>query len=477
MTSGPARRAVPALAAAAALAVGLWRITAPPLWRDEAATLSAAATRSLLDLLRLLGNIDAVHGLYYLFMHAWTAVFGTGDLAIRLPSVLALAGAAATVAALGGRLADARVGMTAGLLVAVSPVLSRHAQEARQYTVTTALAAVSTYLLVRAVQERTRRRFAIYAASVTLVGWIHMFTLLILPAHLAALWTVRGDRAVLLRWAAAAGAGAAVFSPILPLALRQRAKQVDWITAPDAAAVMRLLEAFAGGRILIVPVLVLAAAAWWWRPDPRARVDLRILATAWAVLPPALLLAASLIEPIYWLRYVIFAVPGVALLVALGLRVLPWWGAVPALAAMLALTVPMHLQVRSPESRVDDVRQVARIIAEHRRPGDGLVFEEEIYRRITAAEPKAFAGLPDLTVDRPAADAADLQGSEISDVSILRRRAARVRRVWYVDRSDLEGAPGSWERVKEDEFRRSTKWRRVGRWQFRGGTVRLYERR
>lgn len=478
LTPGPTRRAVPpAASAAVALAVGLWRITEPPLWRDEAATLSAVAERSLPDLMRLLGTIDAVHGLYYLFMHAWTAVFGTGVLAIRLPSALALAVAAAVVAALGGRLADAWVGMAAGLLVAASPVLSRHAQEARQYTVTTALAAVSTYLLVRALQERSSRWFAAYAVSVALVGWIHLFTLLILPVHLAALWTVRGDRVLPIRWALAAGAGAAALLPILPLALRQRAGQVEWITAPDATALMRLVDALAGGRVLIVPVLVLAVAAWWRRPAPDARVDLRILATAWAVLPPALLLAASLIEPVYWLRYVIFAVPGVALLAAVGLRALPPWGAPAALAAMLALTVPMHLQVRSPTSRVDDVRRVAQIIAEHRRPGDGLVFEEETYRRIVAADPKAFAGLPDLTLERPADQVADLQGSEISDVATLRRRAAGVRRVWYVDRSDMEGAPGSWDQVKEEEFGHSKEWRQAGRWRFRGGTVRLYERR
>ncbi|WP_119728652.1 glycosyltransferase family 39 protein [Thermomonospora amylolytica] len=477
MTRDPVRWAVPAVPALAALAVGLWRITVPPLWRDEAATLSAAAERSLPDLLRLLGNIDAVHGLYYLFMHVWTAVFGTGHLAIRLPSALALAVAAAVVAALGRRLADARVGLVAGLLVAASPVLSRYAQEARQYTIATALAAVSTYLLVRALEARTRRWFAGYAVSVALVGWIQLFTLLILPAHLAALWTVRRDRALLIRWAPAAAAGTAAFLPVLPLALEQRTKQVNWITAPDAETVQRLLDAFAGDRILIAPVVVLAVVAWWRRPSPGAPVDLRILATAWAVLPPALLLAVSLVEPVYWLRYVIFAVPGVALLTAMGLRAVPLWGAVPALAAMLALTVPMHLEVRTAGSRPDDVERVARIIAEHRRPGDGLVFEEALYRRIVAADPAAYAGLSDLTLDRPADQVADLQGSEISDVATLRRRAAGLRRVWYVDRSGLEGGPGSWERVKDEEFQRSEDWDQAGRWRFRGGTVYLYERR
>ena len=47
----------------------------PSLWYDEGATISASASRSLPELWRLLGRIDAVHGFYYLLMHGWFAIF------------------------------------------------------------------------------------------------------------------------------------------------------------------------------------------------------------------------------------------------------------------------------------------------------------------------------------------------------------------------------------------------------------------
>ncbi|MGH9208368.1 MAG: glycosyltransferase family 39 protein, partial [Acidimicrobiales bacterium] len=47
----------------------------PSLWFDEGATISASASRSLPELWRLLRHIDAVHGLYYLLMHGWFAIF------------------------------------------------------------------------------------------------------------------------------------------------------------------------------------------------------------------------------------------------------------------------------------------------------------------------------------------------------------------------------------------------------------------
>ena len=47
------------------LAVMLWGITAPAYWADEMDTVSAES-RSLPQLVQLLGHVDAVHGLYYL---------------------------------------------------------------------------------------------------------------------------------------------------------------------------------------------------------------------------------------------------------------------------------------------------------------------------------------------------------------------------------------------------------------------------
>ena len=62
---------------AVTLAVGLWGVTARPYWGDEVDTV-AAVSRSLPQLARLLGHVDAVHGLYYLLLWPVVRVGGTG---------------------------------------------------------------------------------------------------------------------------------------------------------------------------------------------------------------------------------------------------------------------------------------------------------------------------------------------------------------------------------------------------------------
>ena len=54
----------------------------------------------------MLGNIDAVHGLYYLLMHGWFAVFPATEFWSRLSSSLAVGIAAAGVVVLGKQLVD-----------------------------------------------------------------------------------------------------------------------------------------------------------------------------------------------------------------------------------------------------------------------------------------------------------------------------------------------------------------------------------
>ena len=82
------------------LVIGLWRITGPSYWRDEAATLSAVQ-RPFAELVRMTGHIDAVHGTYYMLIWVLVQLGGPGELVTRLPSALAMAAAAAAVAALG----------------------------------------------------------------------------------------------------------------------------------------------------------------------------------------------------------------------------------------------------------------------------------------------------------------------------------------------------------------------------------------
>ncbi|MEU6036368.1 glycosyltransferase family 39 protein [Actinomadura sp. NPDC047616] len=456
---------------ALSFAVGLWALARPALWRDEAVTIGVAR-RSPWDALRLLSDIDAVHGLYYLVMHPVVAVFGAGETAVRLPSVLGAAAAAGLTAWLGMRLADARTGLVAGLLVAVSPAMSRYAQEARQYTWVTALAVAATLLLVRALERRGddggRREWAAYGAVVALMGWLHMFALLLVLPHAVA---ARRD---LRRWAVAAGGALAAVLPLALLSVTQRA-QVNWITRPGRDDLWYLLDMLAGTHWLILPTLALVVVALWrpsTRPGEGAGDDTRWGLLAWLVVPPVALLVASLVVPTYLFRYVLFCFPALALLVALGLRRLPAWAAAAVLAVLVVALVPAHRQVREPDARADDLRTLSTIIRTGKRPGDALLFHQQYYRRAMSAYADAYAGLRDIALGRTGTRSGTIDGEEVPSAE-LARRLADVERLWYVHRNAK--APDAPDRAKERLVRRSGAFRKVKRWRFKGGTVTLYE--
>jgi mannosyltransferase len=136
------------------LVVTLYRIGVPSFTRDEGATL-LAVHRSFPQLLRMLGNVDVVHSEYYALMWVVTRLGGSSELVARAPSAVAMAVAATGVTLLGQRLVCGRAGLAAGLLFAAFPSVSYYAEDAREYALVTALATVSGYLLIRALEAGT----------------------------------------------------------------------------------------------------------------------------------------------------------------------------------------------------------------------------------------------------------------------------------------------------------------------------------
>jgi len=61
----------------------------------------------------MLGHVDVVHGAYYALIWVLVRIGGSGEFALRLPSAIAMAIAAALVTLLGRRLVSSRAGLAA----------------------------------------------------------------------------------------------------------------------------------------------------------------------------------------------------------------------------------------------------------------------------------------------------------------------------------------------------------------------------
>lgn len=435
------------------LGLGLWGLDRDGMWRDEGVTFQVAR-RSVPEILRLVQGVDAVHALYYLLMHAVLAVH-PGEIALRLPSVLGAAAAAGLIAALGVRLARPRVGLWAGLLYAVTPLVGHYAQEGRSYALVTAGAAGATLLLVRRV-------WWAYGVVLTVTCLLHELAAPVVCAHAVTLGLGRAPRRV---WAAWGCAVAAAGSALLPLLLVSRAQagQVGWLPVPGWGSAERLLREFAAGPtgvVFGVCVLLMVAGLGAGRV---AAVALSLL-----VVPPGLLIAVSQVRPMYDDRYVLYALAGAPLLVAAGAdrltglvrRVRPY-GDRPALLAhphrgrpgrtaggspRLPLTplagtlavalvflhhLPLHRQDRSPAHRPDNLAVTSAYAARHLRPGDPVLFVPSIGRRAVLAYPKGFRWAWDIALRQSGPRSGTLYGREVG-AGELRRRLASVDRVWVV---------------------------------------------
>jgi uncharacterized membrane protein len=131
---GISSRTVAAVAVGLALLAGVvLRFVAPSaLWLDEAQSVAIAHS----DLPGLYTGLrqDGAPPFYYLLLHGWTSVFGTGAVAVRALSGLFSLLSLPVAWLLARRLGGARVALALTLLLASSPFAIRYASETRMYS-------------------------------------------------------------------------------------------------------------------------------------------------------------------------------------------------------------------------------------------------------------------------------------------------------------------------------------------------------
>lgn len=433
------------------IALGLWGLSRQhSVWRDEAATWQVAR-RSTADILHMLAQVDVVHGAYYLLMHGLFTCFGPGTTTLRLPSVLAMAGAAACVTVIGRRLAGLWAGLGAGLVFGLLPAVQFHLQEGRPYALIAAGAGFSTLLLVTVLQRGRAGGGALWAAYGGLIlvcGLLNWLSLLVVPAHAATLAWTRAPRATWTRWAAASAVAAAGVVPLI-LFSRRQSDQVSWI--PPLT-----------WHMLIGPAVLLTIGGLGALLDrPRAgRLSPAAVALPLLAVPQLGLLGLCLIRPLFLDRYVLFSMLGLALLIGAALsaavrtvrpgfpRTASWLVPVLVGVAMVAL-LPHSLAKRSPVSRVDDVLAAAAHVRHLKRPGDAVLFAPSARRDTALVSPDDFVGLRDIALAQSPVASGTLKGVEADPARIRDAMLARHRIVLVTDAPGVARPPvGGRERMK-----------------------------
>lgn len=126
------------------------------LWLDEATTAVSVESHSLASLFTQFLRYDFHPPLYYLFMKLWTALFGSSEVALRLPSVLFSLLAGYMVFRIGKHVKNASTGLWASALFLFNPLIVYYSQEARMYMMVTFFLTAALYFFIR-LQEKVKR--------------------------------------------------------------------------------------------------------------------------------------------------------------------------------------------------------------------------------------------------------------------------------------------------------------------------------
>ncbi|GAA1097342.1 glycosyltransferase family 39 protein [Tsukamurella strandjordii] len=379
----------PLALALAGVLLSLWHGGRPSVWFDELATASAI-DRSPGELWRMLGNIDAVHGLYYAVLKLFAVPFGMEPAALRAFSALGAGAAVAACYVLARRLGGETLAVIAGGIALILPRITWAGVEARSYSWVIASAALTLILAHRAARSGTRRDWIAYGAALALSSALFLYSATLAAAMLVAVAWAAPDgvrRARLTQAAIASAVAIAVISPIAFFAATQR-DQVSWLRWPGwmifpNVAVDQWFDhsyLFAAAAWL----LVLAAGVLWWRRGVPSDLLLALrCGVAAALVPLAVILIVSPVVPSYVGRYVSFTVPGLVLILAVAAatvaRALPSpriaGAAVVVLLAVAA--IPGYLWQHSPLSKPggSDFTYAAQYIRDNANPGDCVFFQ------------------------------------------------------------------------------------------------------
>lgn len=336
----------------AAVLVLLWgRALLPGLWLDETAT-AWVTSDGLATTFERVRAFQGQYPLYFGLVWATRALLGPSELALRLPSLLALGAALVLLARLGARLVDREAGRLAALFLA--GLAYHEAADARPYALALLAVVLAALAAVRWGERPTLARGAALAAAGALVPWAHPLFALALPALLwlgLARARTAGSRVGPGALAAVLGLAALLVLPIVPwlLALHARRAAISYATQPR---LLDLVLDLARPRALGALALGLALAAIPRAGSRRPRLDrppgapgLALPLLAWHALPHAVafVVARSTDAQIYVSRYLDATLPALALLLAWTTRaVAPPRARALVAAAFVALSVARY---------------------------------------------------------------------------------------------------------------------------------------
>lgn len=357
------------------LALKLPTVGSDSLWLDESVSLwMAIAPPSL----AARAAHDTAPPLHHVVLCVWGSAFGLSLESARALSAVLSAATAGVLFELARRHFGVATALISAALFLVSRLHFYFAQEARCYALVGLLCVISFLLFLDLFERPSWWRAAALGVVNAALPYAHYVAGFAVAAQLVAAVAVAGRRrAAFLRYAASVVLALALFSPwiaILPWARTQEG--AIWIRSATPGQIGWVLRRLVGSGTVLAAyggitfgALVLGLV----RPGPRRASPFAVLVVLlWAFLPVALTYAASLIQPMFVDRYVLYTSLALFLLIAHLIAAAPLTAPVRA-AVATALVVLAALPGLTEPVRRPDWRGAVAAAARESAPGTTLV--------------------------------------------------------------------------------------------------------
>jgi uncharacterized membrane protein len=349
----------------------------------------------------------------WVFVH----LFGSSEIVLRAPSLIAGALLIPTLYAAGRDIYDRKAGVVAAIFVAVAPFPVWYSQEARMYSFFMLFAALALWMQVRAVRHGRKRDWLFYALASAALVWNQYFAILLVGVQQLgfvafALQRRRQDRPLkplLLGWGAALVGMAILLVPLASFALHQfhvnesagkGFEQVPSQAGSDAGqeagpsiygAITNFVWAMWGyhsnGTMTSISALWPAGMLLTLGMMGRGRSTTTKVVVACAVAPAIALFALGQVKPfVFEVRYFIGAVPILILLFA---RMTTSWArtrvaviAATTIAAALFALGSADQQLNGTNPRVYDFKGAFAEIKKDKRPGDVVLYAPQYLNHV-----------------------------------------------------------------------------------------------
>ncbi len=316
------------------------------LWLDEAINVLATKNYSFIGMITQYAKGDFHPPAFFAISWVWNQIFGTSEIAIRVPSVIFGILTIYLVYLIGKKLGSRKLGLLSALLLAINPLHVYYSQEARMYSLAALAVSINIFLLIRFLKEG-KLNFLLFTLSSFFILMSDYVAALIFPAELVIIFLMRKIASPLRGLAMTAPAMtwfksflmATVFSiwwiPIflsqLNIGMVASANLPTWkfvVGSFDLKAIPLTFVKFIIGRIsisdkliyfLIILPIVLLFLFLIWRGIKTVNVFGRKFLLVWFAVPVALAAVVSLVIPIYSYFRLLYTLPAFIILISLGI--------------------------------------------------------------------------------------------------------------------------------------------------------------